>query len=154
MSPALVKLVAILLLLVQGAIASAPGRVLCIPIQDCGTHESKLAEACSRCDMHGIVDAGSGVGTSGHDDGPLSTAFQPDDECGCYLHVPVPDDEQVRSNPKGDGQDLRTFIVPLVIAVVMGWDFDPPIAVPPRVQPPDFSDSDQVLGLKTTRLLI
>jgi hypothetical protein len=154
MSPALVKLVAMLLLVVQGAIASAPGRVLCIPVGDCGTHESETAEVCSHCDTQCMAHAGSGVGAPGHDEGPYSTAFHPDDECGCHLHVPVPGDEQVPSNPKGEGPDSRTFLLPLAIAVVMAWDFDPPVAVPPRVQPPDFSASDQVLGLKTTRLLI
>lgn len=154
MPPAVIKLVAMLLLVVQGVIALAPGRVLCIPIQDCGTHELAVTEACEHCDSHRSVNLATDRGTSGHDTGPYSTAFHPDDECGCHLHVPVPGDEQVPSNPKGEVQDLRTFLLPLAIAVVLAWDFDPPIAGPVRFQPPDFSVSDQVLALKTTRLLI
>lgn len=154
MPPAIVKLVAILLLVVQGVIALAPGRVLCIPIRDCGKHESEVLAACDHCESHGSSAVGGGKGGSGQEHGPFSTVFHPQDECGCHLHVPVPDDEQVPSNPKGDGPDSRTFFIHFVVAVVLAWDFDPPVAVAARVQPPDFSTSDQVLALKTTRLLI
>lgn len=154
MSPALVKIVAMLLLVVQGAIASAPGRVLCIPVVNCGTHESETAEVCSHCDTRGMADAGSRVGAPSHHEGPYGTAFHPDDECGCHLHIPVPGDEQVPSNPMSGGQDPRSCIAPLLEAVVIGWNFDPPVAERPRLQPPDFSASDQIVGLKTTHLLI
>ncbi|MGQ0629156.1 MAG: hypothetical protein ACT4PL_13785 [Phycisphaerales bacterium] len=46
------------------------------------------------------------------------------------------------------------LVVPLLIAIAVAWDLEPPLAIPALVQPPDFSVSDQVLGLKTTRLLI
>jgi hypothetical protein len=42
----------------------------------------------------------------------------------------------------------------MVVAIVLAWDFDPPLSVAPHFQPPDFSASDQVLALKTTRLRI
>lgn len=154
MPTAVVKLVALLLLVVQGAIALAPGRVLCIPVRDCGTHESEVLAACDHCDSHGRSDVSGRSGGLDPKHGPFSTTFHPDDECGCHLHVPVPSEDQVPSNPKGDGPDLRALFFPLVVAVVLAWDFDPPLAVVPRFQPPDFSTCDQVLALKTTRIII
>lgn len=151
MPPAIVKLVAVLLLVVQGVMASGPGRVLCIPLGDCGSHDTAVADSCRHCDVHMGRDSGC-LESSGHERGPYSVAFHPPDECGCHLHVPLPDNKQVPS--KGDSPDLRAFVVPLLVAVVMAWDFEPPLAAPARVPPPDFSVSDQVLGLKTTRLLI
>jgi hypothetical protein len=149
-----IKLVAMLLLVVQGAIALAPGRVLCIPVRDCGTHQPDVVAACVHCDSHGSPNAPGVPGGLGQEKDPFSTAFHPNDECGCHLHVPVPGDDQVPSNPKGDGPDLRTFFFPMVVAIVLAWDFDPPLSVAPHFQPPDFSASDQVLALKTTRLRI
>jgi hypothetical protein len=64
----------------------------------------------------------------------------------------VPDGQQVPS--KGDSQDLRLPVVPLLISIEAAWDLVPPLAIPAFVQPPDFSVAAQVLGLKTTRLLI
>jgi len=150
----IVKLVAMLLLVVQGAIALAPGQVLCIPVRDCGTHESEVLAACDHCDSHGSLTAAGGHSGRGQQSGSFTTVFHPEDKCGCHLHVPVPSDDQVPSNPKGDGPDLRVIFFPLVIAIVFAWDFEPPLQVAPRFQPPDFSTSGQMLALKTTRIII
>ncbi|MBX3384622.1 MAG: hypothetical protein KF864_14050 [Phycisphaeraceae bacterium] len=155
MPAAAIKLVAMLLLVVQGAIALAPGRVLCIPVRDCGTHEPEVLAACNHCDSHGSSNVVDGSGGPGQQHGPFITAFHPVDECGCHLHVPVPSDQQVPNNPKGDNPDLRTFFVPMmVVAIVLKWELNPPLAVGAHFHPPNFSASDQVLALKTTRLLI
>jgi len=147
----LVKLVAVLLLVVQGVMASGPGRVMCIPLGDCGSHDTAVADSCRHCDAHESRDSGC-LESSRHEDGPHSPLFHPPDECGCHLHVPVPDGQQVPS--KGDSQDLRLPVVPLLISIEAAWDLVPPLAIPALVQPPDFSVAAQVLGLKTTRLLI
>lgn len=154
MPPTVVKLVAVLLLVVQGLIASAPGRVLCIPLQDCGTHQSGASTSCDHCDSAGCDNQQADQGGSSHQHGPFHAALHPEDECGCHVHVPVPGDQQVASNQKTGSPEFRALFVPLVVAVVLTWDVDPPAAVKVLFPPPDFSASDQVRALKATRLLI
>ncbi len=154
MHPALVKLVAMLLLFVQGVVALAPGQVLCIPVRDCGTHERGIDAECSHCDAAPCSTTAGEPLNSEHGYGPYSPALHPIDECGCHVHVPVPGDEQVPSNPRGENPDLRAFFIPVLIAVVLNWDCETPQEVVPRFHPPDFSASDQVLALKATHLLI
>lgn len=154
MHPALVKLVAMLLLVVQGAVALAPGRVLCVQIRDCGTHEVVDSNPCNHCDLSTSWDSGDPEARTGHEQGPISTAVHPADDCGCHVHVPVPGEQQVPSTSKSDGSEFKSVLLPLVLAVVACWEFFPPQAVNARFQPPDFSASDQVRALKTTRLLI
>ncbi|QOJ00984.1 MAG: hypothetical protein HRU70_10945 [Phycisphaeraceae bacterium] len=151
---ALVKLVAILLLAVQGLIALAPGRVLCIPVRDCEIHESEVLAAYDRFESHGSLTASGAQHVLGQEHGSFATAFHPEDECGCHLHIPIPSDEQAPSNPKDGGPDQRKLFLPLVVAVVLAWDFDTPLPVAQRFEPPDFSTSAQVLALKTTRIII
>jgi hypothetical protein len=153
MHHSLVKLVAMLLLIVQGAIATAPGQVLCIPVRDCDTHEHEAELACGHCDTASCAQLGGEPRGGDQKQGPFPASLHPNDECGCHLHVPVPGDERVPSGPRGDNPDLRMFFVPLV-ALVLNWDCEPPHAVIARFHPPDFSVSDQVLALKATRLLI
>jgi hypothetical protein len=153
MHPFLVKLVAMLLLIVQGAIATAPGQVLCIPVRDCDTHEHEAGRACGHCDTESCAQIGEESGGVGQNQGTFPAALHPNDDCGCHLHVPVPGDEQVPSSPRGENPDLRMFFVPLVV-LVLNWDCEPPRAVIAHFHPPDFSASDQVLALKATRLLI
>lgn len=153
MHPSLVKLVAMLLLFVQGAITTAPGQVLCIPIRDCDTHEHEAEVACDHCDTTACAQIGEEPGGVDQKQRLFPAAVHPNDDCGCHLHVPVPGDEQVPSSPRGENPDLRMFFVPLVV-LVLNWDCEPPPAVIAHFHPPDFSVSDQVLALKATRLLI
>lgn len=154
MSHALVKLVAMLLLFAQGLVAIAPGRVVCIPVQDCGTHEQDGHALCGHCDPLQCNDGIVADACDEHSHGPFSSVAHPDDECGCHVHVLVPDAEQLPGNPRGDNSDLRHAIVPLLFAVVLAWDSEPAFEVVERFKPPDVSVSDQVLALKATRLLI
>lgn len=154
MPHALVKLVAMLLLFVQGLVAFAPGQVVCIPLQDCGTHEQAGNFSCGHCDPLPCNDGMVADTCDDHRHGPFSSASHPDDDCGCHVHVPVPDSEQIPSNPRGESSDPRLAIAPLLVAVVLAWDFEPALEVVERFKPPDFSVSDQVLALKATRLLI
>lgn len=154
MPQSLVKLVAMLLLFVQGLVAFAPGQVICIPVQDCGAHDQGGHAACGHCDSDGCDNEVRRDQCKDHEHGPFSAATHPDDECGCHLHVPVPDSEQVPSNPRCDVSELRSVLVPLLVAFVLTWDFEPSLVVVERFKPPDFSASDQVLALKATRLLI
>lgn len=158
MPPALVKLVAMLLLVVQctAAAVTAPGRVLCIPLGDCGNHERDEAPACGHCGIPPSSPVHEAISqphqTQGH--GLFLAALHPVDECGCHLHVPVPDGERLPSNHPGSGSDVRVLFEPLVVALVLTWGADPPREVVALRHPPDFDVSDQVLALKSTRLII
>jgi hypothetical protein len=93
-------------------------------------------------------------GCCDHDHGPVDAALHAGEECGCHVHVPVPATEQIPSDSKCRCQDLRAVFVRLVVAVVVAWDFDALLAVRACSRPPDFSESDQVRGLKATRLIL
>jgi len=77
-----------------------------------------------------------------------------EDECACHLHIQVPQNERVPSQPRGDNAEFRLAMVPLFVSVVLALDFEFPLMPVARLKPPDFSVSDQVLALKATRLLI
>lgn len=154
MPPALFKLIAIFLLVVQGVVALASGRVLCIPVQYCVTHETDVPAALAHCGSNACTVAGGDREDRESERGLFVSSSHPDDQCGCHLHVPIPSDEQAPSKPKGDSPDLRTLFFPLVITISLIWVFTPRVQLAPPTQPPDFSTSDQVLALKTTRILI
>lgn len=154
MPPALIKLVAMLLLIAQGVIALASGRVLCIPVQYCDTRETDVPLVCGSCCSDGCFVAGDSHGGLEPERGLFVTTLHPDDECGCHLHVPVPSDDRAPSNPKSDNSDLRALFFPLTFALVMAWVTEPPLQSAPHFEPPDFSTSDQVLALKSTHILI
>jgi hypothetical protein len=70
------------------------------------------------------------------------------------VHVPVPDNEQGPRSPWGDVPTVRAVFVARVAALVVSWEVGPVREVPTCSRPPDFSASDQVCGLKATRLII
>ncbi len=154
MPSALVKLVTVFLLVVQGAIGLAGGQTLCIPLQNCGMHEQTDHAACGHFDSDRCDDAVGDDHDENHQHGPFNAAMHSADECGCHLHVPVPDSEQAPSNPRGDTSELRGVAPPLLVAFVLTWDCESTRVVVERFKPPDFSASDQFLSLKATRLRI
>jgi len=153
MPPALLKLVVLLLLVVQGVVAPGPGRVLCVPLEDCGQHHRSDAGGCDHCGR-GAHAATARPGCQDHQHGLFDVASHPDDECGCHVHVPLPADEQLPSKPKGDLQDPRAASVSLAVAFVVASVPAPARTSEVCLRPPDFSASDQVRSLKATRLLI
>jgi hypothetical protein len=76
------------------------------------------------------------------------------DGCDCHTHVPVPDNQQGPHSPRAETQSLRAIFIPRVAAFVIAWDISPVREVPTCSRPPDFDASDQVCGLKATRLII
>ncbi len=154
MPAAFVKLVAMLLLVVQGLIAFAPGQVLCIPVRSCSLHTPSGDAPCEHADSDECDDERRDEQCEGRGQGHFSFAKHSDDERGCHIHVLVPDSEQAPSGPRGDIAELRHAVTPLLVAFVLSWDFEPAVVVVERFKPPDFSVSDQVLALKATRLLI
>lgn len=154
MHPTFVKLVAILLLVVQGLVASSPGQVICIPLQDCGSHQPGLPASCGHCDTAECENEEAEQDGLGYRHGSVSAAVHPDDECGCHIHVPIPGDQQVPGPSRSDGAEFKTILVPLALAIVINWEMEPPVTTSVRFHPPDFSASDQVRSLKSTRLLI
>lgn len=155
MHPAVIKAVATLLLIVQSAIALAPGQRLCIPVRDCDFHEQDVALA---CDHHDNSTSSSltvrDSNCEGYEQGLPGEALYSTDDCGCHLHVLLPDNEQMRSNLRSDNVDLKLFFGPVAVAPVLTWDCVSPRTVVAYGRPPDASASDQGRILKTTRLLI
>jgi hypothetical protein len=154
MHPVFVKLVAVLLLVAQGLLASAPGRVLCIPLEHCETHHRGLAAACDHCDTAGCTSARFDQDEPGSGRGNFFSAIHPEEECGCHVHVPIPADQQVPGPANSGVCGCKPIFVPLVLAIVIDREIEPPVAMHVRLHPPDFILTDQVLALKSTRLLI
>lgn len=147
----LVKAVAMLLLVMQAAVSMAPGQVICLPAS--GTSQMQTEKACTHCDAVPGRD-GSGETPRTDEKGGLFHASHPRDDCGRHTHVPVPDEDQVPSSPRGDIVTLKAFIVPLVVVLVLSWDHSPPRLVGVESRPRDYFAFDQVLAIKTTRLLV
>lgn len=158
MTSPVINLVAAFLLVAQGLVGMAPGRVLCLPIADCGAHDSSESAGCG----HDHDDCGSdhGCGSNsddraGHGHGPMEIAFHPHEECGCHVHVPVPGDDRTPTNPqpRGDYKELRALSGASHVLTI-AWDFTPAARPSWRFCPPDLTATDQVRALKSTRLLI
>ena len=154
MSPTLVKLVAVLLLMVQGVIGMASGRVLCLRVQECVCQESGSGHG----HEHGL---GHGLGHGhGHQDGkvPLDSVIHENAECGCHVHVAMPDDELLPGKPRSESAEFKALCAPLMVEVAMHFECAPALVLSDRLRPPDFESAfrmcDQVRGLKSTRLLV
>ncbi len=154
MPSVLLKVVAVFLLIVQGGLSLASGRVLCVGAHDCESHVHLCDAGVGHShDEHGIhhEDHHCGAPTDG---GCVVVGAVMHDGCGCHVHVPVPDNEQGPRSPRGDVPTVRAVFVARVAALVVSWDVGPVRDVPTSSRPPDFSVSDQVCGLKATRLII
>lgn len=154
MSQVLLRVVAVFLLVVQAGLSLASGRVLCVGAHDCGSHVHVFGAAHGHShDEHGIhhEDHQCGAPTEG---GCVVVGAVMHDGCCCHVHVPVPDNEQGPRSPRGDVPTARAVFVARVAALVVSWDVGPVRDVPTSSRPPDFSESDQVCGLKATRLII
>jgi hypothetical protein len=124
--------------------------MVCIPLQDCAVHDHGHTENCGHGDHHA-------TGSQGHHHGPLGDVLHPDDVCGCHVHVPVPAEEQTPNDPspsRHDTTELRAAFAQTGPAAILRWELTPPREIKDRFHPPDFSASDQVLALNTTRLIV
>jgi len=154
MSPAVVKLVAMLLLVVQGVIASASGRVLCIPLPHCDAHEQDHTGSGGHCEGAACHDEPSTDCDEQTGHVPCTILTPMSDECDCHVHVQVPGDESVPSKSKADSGEVRVLLVPVIVAIVMTVELAPPASSVFRPPPRDIVAIDQTIALKTTRLLI
>lgn len=146
MHHALVKLVAMLLLVVQGVVASATGRVMCIRVADCGSHtETVAASACEH-------DCGNDQ--QPQDDGWCDVVANGLAACECHVHVPVPGEERVPSKGQLSVSDFKTVALPVLVAMVLQWEpvwRDGPARYAERREARSW---DQLGALRTTRLLV
>jgi hypothetical protein len=158
MHPALLKLVALLLLLSQGAVALAPGRaagVICIPVHECTSHDHAAPAACGHRDAAGLAAADGRDTTPDHfRHCALLPAPSPDRACCCHVHVPVPNNGQATVSPRGGKVEPRAWSVPSACALA-----EPPGRATPRtaaapVRPPAVAACDRLRALRATHLLI
>lgn len=137
------KLVAIVLLLMQGWIGIGRGQVFCVPMHglqgDCGEVAAAACECC--CDESHGHEHSAPVAVAGHE------------PCGCCLHLPTPDPDQLPQPRSGVecGAKVVVAVLPLVVfdltaAVQLDRSWWHP--------PPDPASLAQVRGLKCTRLNI
>lgn len=154
MSRTTIQLIACFLLVLQGLVSWAPGRVLCIPVQDCEGHHHDESDGYEGHEFHGCADAHHGCVPHDHEHDPLSGSHHEDDACGCHFHVPVPGEQRVPSHPKSDGLEWRLPALPLFADALPTWEVAPPAPPFGRTTLRDFSGSDQVRALRMTRLLI
>ena len=157
MPQTLVKLVAVFLLCVQVVVASVPGRMLCIPVADCGGGEQSVS-ACDHRHHEGPAEGHkhSHGDSRGGTHGLLDLALHPDDACACHVHLPVPGETPVPSKPtpRGDHSDLRELAVPLAVVAIIVLDGMPQRGLEVYWHEPDFNRTGQVLSLRSTRMLI
>jgi hypothetical protein len=158
MSQPLLKFVSLLLLVVQGVVASSPWRVVCVPVAVCESHEGDESTAGCGHDDHGPCrSTDSGAGPKQIDDHALlGLVLSTHDECGCHVHVPVPRNDQFpsRPGPQGGCPDMRAVLTPRVVVAMLDWGCAPLPSGVPGVDPPEFDRGDEALSLKSTRLLL
>jgi hypothetical protein len=155
MPPAIVKLVAMILLVVQGAIGLAPGRALCVAVPDCGAHGSGTSQAAfDDCHFHECTEAAGGHHARGYKLGPVVAALHPDNRCRCHLHVPIPRDGWMSRSTQSDKPDVRTSFAPLALWTGLVWVCPSQFVAAPFLHPRDFVATAEVLALKATRLII
>jgi hypothetical protein len=158
MSPPLLKFVSLLLLVVQGVVASSPWRGVCVPVAVCDSH--KADESISGCghDEHGpchSTDSAAGP-TQIDDHALLGLVLSPHDECGCHVHVPVQGSDQFppKPGPQCGCPDMRAVLTPRVVVAMLDWECAPLPSGIASVDPPEFDRGDEALSLKSTRLLL
>lgn len=156
MSPTLVKLVAALLLIVQGVVGLAPGRVLCIGLQDCGGHVHAHSHGQELGHGHAM---GMGQGHCHEDeDQPRGVVIHEHGECGCHVHVAVPDEDVLPGKSWNERAEVQAVCVPVLHEVTVWVGDGPSLVSSERWRPPDrvsvFASCDQVRGMKCTRLLV
>lgn len=150
----LTKAVALTLLVVQVLFASMSGRVWCIGAHDCDSHDGTAA-GCDRGGHHHHFGSGrEHREVQCHEHVFFAGAPHEADDCCCHLHMPIAGEALASIDRRAAGFETRTFLVPMSFVVCKAGDSAPRIAVPGRFRPPDFSGSDQMLALKTSRLMI
>lgn len=157
MSRDLGRIVAVVLLIVQSAIAMAAGPVICIPIKECGKHEPTPERACGGCGHDERADdceARKQAWHHGDEHCPCSTIVHPHHDCDCHVHVPVRGDERVPTNPRGEVHDIRIFLTSIVAVTLVDWGVEARPVGDSRFEVLDFSSRDQVRALRATKLLI
>lgn len=154
MPTALARFAAVLLLALQGLIALAPGRALCIPRPHDVQHALGATVACGHGDSAACGAMGGRLRDVDDELCGRSEAQKPGTGCRCHVHVPLSGAPYAPNPPRLDQPDHRSPLSPRGIAMVLGWSVHPVPGVRNRGQPPDFTGCDQFLGLRATRLLI
>lgn len=145
----LFKLVALTLLAMQGWIGVGRGQVFCVPLAGCEPAEVTCGE-CDSCSCCGE--------THGHDH-PAAIAPVTHDPCGCCLHLPTPDPDQLpqaRSEISDGARDAVAMLPAAAIdlsSILLG-DRAAGLVSATWHPPPDHAMLAQVRGLKCTRLNI
>jgi len=143
-------------MLFQGMVGIAPSRVLCVPVMGCATHESSVADACGHCDSGSAWCETPAGDDRDHAVALLADLNHVEESCGCFVHIPIPGERQ---SPDRTHEGEKIQHLRWVASAISGLPISPP--EPVRVfarnseyAPPECSVRDQVMSIRTTRLLI
>lgn len=136
MPPALIKLVATLLLFVQGLVASLGGPVLCFALRDCDRHPPA-------CSDHELAPSSQTAA--------LPAAEQSAPDCGCHLHVPRPPSD-LAPNTKSHTPDTRPVGPPQALIEALIREPLRPVAHRPDPPPPRGTVQARILSCTRLRL--
>ncbi len=158
MRSVLTQLLAILLVCSQTLFGVAMGRTLCVATGTCEHGEDAEREDRGHCHSHshhGDEVVRHGEECESHRHGPIGLLDVPHEECGCHVHVPVPNEPQSppKSSNQADQLQVRIMHAPVVVTVLT-WDLWANRRIDSRSRPPDPDAAAQVLALQATRLLV
>jgi hypothetical protein len=154
MPRSVVQIVAVVLLVLQSVVALVPGRMFCLPTWACGERE-KVSRVVQH--VHGFEQGPAHVSgySHGHDEATDVTddgCAAGHDECGCHVHMPMPDDQQMPKDQRAQ-QAMQDVMTPAEV-FVGELKFEPVEMMKrvPRVL--DLSAAVELRALKVTRLLV
>lgn len=156
MAAPIVHLLAVFLLVAQGLVGIAPGRVLCVAIWPHAGCEHSVEVGCGGHGHRVHTHRHIGLSPGRSDQSPVShQILPPHEECSCHVHVPVPGDPQ---SPRGQGQSGDRLEMRLTaaaaLAVAGGWDCVPTTRGMGPERPPGCLGMERAVSIRSTRLRI
>lgn len=161
----------LVLMLMQAWVGVIPIRLICLPSPSlasaCNGHMDVQGAACmshddADCDIashaDALADSHAGVHDGeclNHSHGLIGTLLHESHDCACHVHYPSEDDSKPApgTQTRLDPVELRPLLTQSV-AALLATVAKPSIFTPSREGSMDLLLSQQVLGLKATRILV
>ncbi len=153
------KLLALLLILIQGGLSMARGQSLCMPMSDCSTHEQARAAPCSHHHEASHDEASHDDAsrcahdeppTTAHAHGVIDPAQHDHPECACHLHVTLPDHDQ---RPNGASSHVAIYAA-CFMSLAPDWELASMDAACDRASKPGPTESPPRLELRALDVIV
>lgn len=160
------KLLALLLILIQGGLSMARGQSLCMPMSDCSTHEQAREHGheqarATTCSHHHEASheashddasrcANDEPPTTAHAHGVIDPAQHDHPECACHLHVTLPDHDQ---RPSGASSNVAIYAACLM-SLAPYWELASMDAACDRASTPGPTESPPRLELRALDVIV